>query len=93
VSRGAFFLFAEDLDALLMMLHGHERIHGSPIRSEQGKPPLRRSGPAIGSQASPQGTRLPKAGREPTSGLFGKGQPLTKLKPSKAQRRPIPGST
>ena len=34
-----------------------------------------------------------KTSREPTSGLLGKAQPLTKLKPSKVQRMPIPGST
>jgi hypothetical protein len=37
--------------------------------------------------------RLLKTGREPTNGLSGKGQPLTRLKPSKVQRKPIPGST
>jgi len=34
-----------------------------------------------------------KTDRQPTNGLFGKVQPLTKLKPPKAQRRLIPGST
>jgi hypothetical protein len=37
--------------------------------------------------------RLLKTGLEPTSGLCGKGQPRTKLKPSKVQRMPIPGLT
>jgi hypothetical protein len=31
--------------------------------------------------------------REPTNGLSGKGQPLTKPKPSNVRRKPIPGST
>ena len=37
--------------------------------------------------------RLLKTGLEPTSGRCGKGQPVTNLKPSSVQRKPIPGST
>ena len=33
---------------------------------------------------------LPKTGREPTKGLSGKDQPLTKLKPSNVRRKLIP---
>jgi hypothetical protein len=43
--------------------------------------------------SKPFQARLLRTGREPTNGLSGRDQPLTKLKPSKVQRKPIPGST
>ena len=44
-------------------------------------------------RSKPFQARLLKTGRESTNGLSGKARPRTKLKPSKAWRKPTPGLT